>query len=156
MSLTLASKPQVLENCTVLGSRTALFFESLKLCWKTPKNLQNLFCLFLLEIAWKNLWGLFFLRSPENFFENLFFLEHLHLCPWSRAFLSLASRGSVLGRAVLGLGFFLVCPWPLSLCSRLHLCLLVLISQQWAHYWSWLSLFLELARFWILSTRNFV
>ena len=31
--------------------------------------------------------------------------------PWPRAFLSLASRGSVLGKAVLGLGFFL-CPWP--------------------------------------------
>ena len=28
----LASKPQVLENCRVLGSRTALFFEWLKLC----------------------------------------------------------------------------------------------------------------------------
>ena len=27
---TLASKPQVLENCPVLGSRTALFFEPLK------------------------------------------------------------------------------------------------------------------------------
>ena len=26
----LASKPQVLENCPVLGSRTALFFEQLK------------------------------------------------------------------------------------------------------------------------------
>ena len=37
--------------------------------------------------------------------------------------LFLASRGSVLGKAVLGLGFFL-CPWPWppALCSRLHLC----------------------------------
>ena len=28
----LASKPQVLENCPVLGSRTVVFFEPLKLC----------------------------------------------------------------------------------------------------------------------------
>ena len=42
----------------------------------------------------------------KNFCEDLFFFgEHLRLCPWPwpRAFLSLASRGSVLGRAVLGL-----------------------------------------------------
>ena len=47
-SLTLASKPQVLENCPVLGSRTALFFEQLKFRWKTPETLQkiceHLFC----------------------------------------------------------------------------------------------------------------
>ena len=30
--LALASRPQVLENWPVLGSRTALFFESLKFC----------------------------------------------------------------------------------------------------------------------------
>ena len=28
--------PQILENCPVLGSRTALFFEPWKFCWKTP------------------------------------------------------------------------------------------------------------------------
>ena len=47
-SLALASKPQVLENCPVLGSRTALFFEQFKFCWKTPETLQkireDLFC----------------------------------------------------------------------------------------------------------------
>ena len=37
-SLALASKPQVLENWPVLGSRTALFFEQLKFCWKTPET----------------------------------------------------------------------------------------------------------------------
>ena len=49
-------------------------------------------------------------RSPKNFFEDLFFREHLRLCPWPwpRAFLFLASRGSVLGKAVLGLGVFCV------------------------------------------------
>ena len=73
----------------------------------------------------------------KNFFEN-FFLRTLtaaslvlgleHSCPWPREgrsserlsltlasafFVSLASRGSVLGKALLhlGLGFFL-CPWP--------------------------------------------
>ena len=44
----LGSKPQVLENCTVLGSRTALLFEALKFCWKTPetsrKTCEHLFC----------------------------------------------------------------------------------------------------------------
>ena len=34
----LASKPYVFENCAVLGSRTALFFEQLKFRWKTPET----------------------------------------------------------------------------------------------------------------------
>ena len=54
-------------------------------------------------------------RLPEKSFEDLilFFRERLRLCPWPwpRAFLSLALRGSVLGKPVLGLrlglGFFL-------------------------------------------------
>ena len=33
----LALKPQVLENCPVLGSRTALFFEWLKFCRSAEK-----------------------------------------------------------------------------------------------------------------------
>ena len=57
------------------------------------------------------------------------FLENTCGCvlgPWPRlrAFLSLASRRSVLGKAVLGLGLgFFLCPWPWSqaLCPRLHL-----------------------------------
>ena len=54
----------------------------------------------------------------KKFCEDLFFFgEHLRLCPWPRprAFLSLASRMSVLGKAVLGLGLglgFFLCPWP--------------------------------------------
>ena len=36
-SLALASRPQVLENCPVLGSRTALFFELLKFCGAPEK-----------------------------------------------------------------------------------------------------------------------
>ena len=59
----------------------------------------------------------------------------MRLCPWPgpRAFLSLASRFSVLKKAVLGLGLgFFLCPWPRfflcswpwprALCPRLHLC----------------------------------
>ena len=36
--MSLASKPQVLENCPVLGSRTAVFFKLLKFCRSREKN----------------------------------------------------------------------------------------------------------------------
>ena len=53
LALALASKPQVLENWPVLGSRTALFFEQLKFRWKTPETSQkfceHLFCFSHLE-----------------------------------------------------------------------------------------------------------
>ena len=49
--LALASRPQVLENWPVLGSRTALFFELLKVCGALKNFLENVF-----------LW-----RSPEKF-----------------------------------------------------------------------------------------
>ena len=49
----LASKPEVLKNCPVLGSRTALFFEPLKFCWKMPETLRKickyLFCFLQLQ-----------------------------------------------------------------------------------------------------------
>ena len=53
----------------------------------------------------------------KNFCEDLFFFLRLR-GPWPRAFLSLASRVSVLGKAVLGLGlgFFFV---SLALASSL-------------------------------------
>ena len=41
MSLALASKPQVLENCPVLVSRTALFFELLKFVVRLKNILEN-------------------------------------------------------------------------------------------------------------------
>ena len=110
-SLALASRPQVLENWPVLGSRTALFFELLKFCGDRLKNF------------WEDLF-FFFGDRLKNFCEDLFFsLESTCACVlghWPRAFLSLASRVSVLGKAILGLGFFL-CPWPQTLCPRLHL-----------------------------------
>ena len=127
-SLALASRPQVLENWPVLGSRTALFFELLKFCGALEKYFGKVF-------LWRSLEK--FLRRPfffvgnrlKNFCEDLFFLESTRACvlgpwPWPRAFLSLASRVSVLGKAVLGLGLgFFLCPWPWprALCPRLHL-----------------------------------
>ena len=47
-SLALASRPQVLENWPVLGSRTALFFESLKFCGALEKFFRKRF---FVEIA---------------------------------------------------------------------------------------------------------
>ena len=64
----------------------------------------------------------------KNFCED-FFLESTCACvivpwPWPQAFLFLASRVSVLGKAVLGLGLgFFLCPWPWprAMCPLLHL-----------------------------------
>ena len=91
----LASKPQVLENCPVLGSRSAPFFEPLKFCWKPP------------EISRKICEDLFlFYSSGDRLKKNL-----------GRLFLfwrKLAPVSSVLGHER-------VCPWPRALCPRLHL-----------------------------------
>ena len=85
-SLALASKPQVLENCPVLGSRTALFFECLNFCRSAEKCFSTPF---------------FFLRSMESFFKDIFSWENTcvcvlgleHSCPWPRIFfVSLASN----------------------------------------------------------------
>ena len=87
--------------------------------WRSPEKFLwrplFFFFFFFLEIAWK-----IFVKT----FFFFFFGEHLRLCPWS---LALASRVSVLGKAVLGLGLgFFLCPWPWpwprALCPRLHLC----------------------------------
>ena len=121
--LGLASRPQVVENWPVLGSRTALFFELLKfkIFWKT------FFCGDRLKNFCEDLFFFFFGDRLKDFCEDLcfFFLESTCACVlgrWPRAFLSLASRVSVLGKAVLGLGLgFFLCPWPRALCPRLHL-----------------------------------
>ena len=109
-----ASSPQKLP-CPRLEDR--LLFELLKVCGAPEKFF----------------WGKTFFTGDrlKNFCEDLFF-ENTCICaldpwPWPRAFLSLASRVSVLERAVLGLGLgFFLCswPWPWSraLCLRLHLC----------------------------------
>ena len=107
-SLALDSKPQVLKNCLVLGSRTARFLnrwnfvgKRQKSCAKSAKTFflvsSSRDCLkkkilkifFFFEIAWKKILKTFFFW-------------------WTLASVSLALRGSVLG---LGLEIFL-CPWP--------------------------------------------
>ena len=85
--------PQVLKNCPVLGSRTALFFELLKFCWSPEKNVWTPF---FLEFAWKVCLKNFFFWE-KKFFKTVNFLWRT-LAP-----VSLASKGSVLGRPVLGL-----------------------------------------------------
>ena len=99
--------PQVLENCLVFGSRTALFFEWLKFCRSAEKRFSRPF---FLEI------------DGKKFLRPFFLGKYLHLCPWSLA-------SSI---PVLGLGFFLCpWPWPRALCPRLHLCyfMLTLLSH---------------------------
>ena len=111
MFYVLAWKPASPRKCPVFGSRTALFFDLLKICqghehcWSTPENLRIFEgrSFFFMEIAQ-------ILRKICDFLsQDLFFtraLSHYVLGP-------LAWRGSVFGRCVLGLGFFL---YP-----RLHL-----------------------------------
>ena len=142
-SLALASRPQVLENWPVLGSRTSLFFGMLKILWSARKifwktffsgdRLKNFcgdlfFCLFFfcgdcLKNFCEDVFFFFFFGDRlKNFCEDLFFFFGEHL-----RFVSL----------VLGLGLESVCPrspwpWPRiffvslalrprALCPRLHL-----------------------------------
>ena len=92
-SLALASRPQVLENWPVLGSRTTIFFELLKYCGALEKFFGKRF----------------FVGIARKIFVKTFFFfgEHLRLCPW---FLTLASSIPVLGleSASPRKG----CPWP--------------------------------------------
>ena len=71
-------------------------------------NAKNFFCR-----------PIFFGDRVKKKFEDIFF-ENTCVCflgpwPWLRAYLSLASRGSVLGRAVLGLGLGFFCVFGLGL-----------------------------------------
>ena len=73
--------PQVLK-------KTVLFFEPLKLCWKTPetsrKIFEDLFCVLFLEIAWKKFLKNLFLEIALKIY--IYIWKHLRLCPWPRAF----------------------------------------------------------------------
>ena len=162
----LASKPQVLENCPVLGSRTALFFEPLKFCWKAPETSQKI-CedLFLLSSRGnrlkKKFWRPF---SPEKvfwkpcfwdrlkiFLKTFLFLENTCACvlrpwPWPRESLSLASRVSVLGKAVLGLilEFFFVflslaCSLVSSTPSQFEIKASLFTVFNYLHYFAWVK-----------------
>ena len=92
------------------------FFELLKFCRALEKFIGKRF---FVEIAWKIFVKTFFFWDRlKNFCEDLFFLESTCACvlgPWPRAFLSLASRVSVLGKAVLGLGLGFFCVLGLGL-----------------------------------------
>ena len=112
----LVSKPQVLENCPGLGTRTALSFEPLKFCWKTPETSRKI-CEDFLRTSIEN--------RLKKIFEDLFFWKTLapvsfvlgleHSCPWPRE--GLSSEG-----LSLALDFFLCpWPWPRALRPRLHL-----------------------------------
>ena len=105
--LALASKPQVLENCPVLGSRTALFLNRWNFVGKRQKpcgkSAKTFFWFPLVEIAGKKFFedlshlkkffeDLFFWDRLKKNFDDLFFGEHLRLCPWPREGLSLASK----------------------------------------------------------------
>ena len=81
-----ASKPQVVENCPVLGSRTTLFFELLKFC-RSPE-----------EFFWRS----FLRRSPEKNFWRPFFLLFFFFFLRPLAPVSL----------ILDLGLEHSCPWP--------------------------------------------
>ena len=78
-------KPQVLENCPVRSSRTALFFDFLN-----GSNFADGLKFFSgplsVEMREKNFEDLFFVLffgdRLKNYFEDTFFLgEHLRLCP---------------------------------------------------------------------------
>ena len=120
-----------LHRCLCIGSRTALFFWTIKFLLENAKNLaenlQRPFCFSLLEIAWKK-------------FLETFFLENTCACvlgPWPcpRVFLPLASRGS----ASEGLSLALAsdCFWFLGL----ELCVFDPTSV-WQHLSVWTAVLL--------------
>ena len=85
MLKSLASKLQVLENCPVLGSRAAVFLESLKFCRS-----------FFVEklVFFEIFWFCFFENTWKKIFEDIIFLffgEHLHVFPCPRK--GLSSKG---------------------------------------------------------------
>ena len=142
----LASRPQVLENWPVLGSRTALIFELLKFCGVLEKFFgKRIF----VEIAWKIFVKTFFLfffwDRLKNFCEDLFFFRRAlalvslilglgleHSCPWPREVLS-SERLSLASDffCVLGLGLE---PCVLYSTSDKHTVLLVICIQKFLRY----------------------
>ena len=86
-SLALASRPQVLENWPVLGSRTAVFFALLKFCEALEKFFGKRFFLEAArKIFVKTFFFFFFLRSSTCACVLGLGLEHS--CPWPRECLS--------------------------------------------------------------------
>ena len=104
----------------VLGSRTAVFLESLKFCRSFfVEKLVFLgdFLILFFEITWKN-FNLFFLNTWKKILKTVlllsFFGGHLRLCPCPRK--GLSSKELSLAQDIF------LCPWPRALCPRLHLC----------------------------------
>ena len=89
-----------------------------KLACPRLEDSTNFWIVKILWSAWKIFWKTFFCGDRlKNFCEDIFFLDSscasvLGPWPWPRAFLSLASRVFVLGKAGLGLGLEHSCPWP--------------------------------------------
>ena len=127
--MSLASKPASPRKCPVLGSRTALFFDLMKMdqgmiicftclgvCQMLHRKILKIFLFLMLEKFCN-----FFDQRPLNFF---FFRRTLARCvlgSWPWTFLSLAGRRSDHGRSVrdLGLGFLFVSLVLLVLASSL-------------------------------------
>ena len=105
MFYVLAWKPASPRKCPVFGSRTALFFDLLKICqghehcWSTPENLRIFERRSLFYGYRRNFAENLRLFEPRPFFTRA--LPRYVLGP-------LALRGSVLGRCVFGFGFFCV------------------------------------------------
>ena len=98
-SLALASRPQVLENWPILGSRTALFFEALENFFGKP-----FFCGDRLKNFCEELFFFFFWRALA-LVSLVLGLEHS--CPWPRECLSSERLSLALASeffCVLGLG----------------------------------------------------
>ena len=110
-SLALASRPQVLENWPVLGSRTAVFFELLKFCGALEKFFGKHF---FMKIAWKifvkTFFFFFFLEIAWKIFVKTFYFFFF----W---------RALALVSLVLGLGLEHSCPWPREVLSSERLSL---------------------------------
>ena len=99
-SLALDSRPPVLENWPVLGSRTAVFFELLKFCGAVEKFVGKRFFeeiawkIFVktffsfLEIAWKIFVKTFFFFFFESTCACVLGLGLEHSCTWPREVLS--------------------------------------------------------------------
>ena len=146
-SLALASKPQVLKNWPVLGSRTALFFELLKFCVAPEKFFGRRF---FLEIAWKILVKTFFFRRALALVSLVLGLGLEHACPWpleglSSERLSLALASDFF--CVLGLGLepsVLDSTSDVKLFFILELVLVMIRVGAKFRLWIWLTLCLKL------------
>ena len=142
--LALASRPQVLENCPVLSSRTAVFFALFKFCGAPEKFFGNVFFGRSPKNSFEHLSFLFFVDHLKKNFEDFFFGGQLRLCPWS---LALASSIPVLG--LMWVCPRKGCPWPriffVSLASSLVCSTPLLpfkphlILSSWRHIIDWLQ-----------------